>query len=720
MHGLKRISDVSQSESQPVDLPVLGRERGTPGQSPRRSTRGRWRALTLTLVYVAMLVHILHWWIAGRTLSPVEPSEAMQTLEQGLVNAGFVFFALAILSTLVLGRWFCGWGCHIVALQDLCTWLLKRAGIRPRPFRSRLLVFVPLLAALYMFVWPTVRRIWHAEPAPVFVAHFLTDDYWATFPGVTVSLLTFLVCGFLCVVLLGNKGFCTYGCPYGGFFGVADRVAPGRIRVTDDCSGCGHCTAVCTSNVRVHEEVRQYGMVVDTGCMKCTDCVSVCPQQALYFGFGRPALASGRSRAPRRRLAPQYSWPEELILAGVFAVALYAFRGLYDAIPFLLALGLAAICAFLLLQAVRLAYVPAAQLRGVRLKLNGRLTHTGRLYGTGALLLVAFVGHSALVQYHAREGARLLSQARTMQASGSAATHTAVADISRAALAHLSWVNRYGLMTTPRYEARLGSLHLLLGQSGAAHRHFARALELEPDYAIARYKLAESLAQQGELAAAVQELIRTLRDDPSLADARRDLISAARRIDALPTAVNALAAIVERTPHDSAVRLDLAVVLAELGRAQAAESEIRYVLADDPDDAEAHFRLGLLLADRGDASAAVSALERAVALDPKAPHKRLALGCIASSAGQNDLALAQLTAARRLAPLNAEILRTWAAHAVRTGADETAMATLEPDGLSSAETHYARAFLHAAAGHSQAAKAAYEEALQHRPDLSAP
>ena len=31
-------------------------------------------------------------------------------------------------------------------------------------------------------------------------------------------------------------------------------------------------------------------MVVDQGCMKCMDCVSVCPNDALYFGFGKPAI----------------------------------------------------------------------------------------------------------------------------------------------------------------------------------------------------------------------------------------------------------------------------------------------------------------------------------------------------------------------------------------------------------------------------------------------
>ena len=43
---------------------------------------------------------------------------------------------------------------------------------------------------------------------------------------------------------------------------------------------------VCTSNVRVHEEIREYGGVVDPGCMKCLDCVSVCPNDALSYNCG--------------------------------------------------------------------------------------------------------------------------------------------------------------------------------------------------------------------------------------------------------------------------------------------------------------------------------------------------------------------------------------------------------------------------------------------------
>src|SRR5206468_2843618 len=141
---------------------------------------------------------------------------------------------------------------------------------------------------------------------------------WKTFPPVAIAALTFVSCGFVIVYLLGNKGFCTYACPYGGIFGPVDYLAPGKIRVTDDCNGCGHCTATCTSNVRVAEEVATFKMVVDPGCMKCMDCVNVCPNDALYFGFGKPSAVALKQAAKRPRRSFDFTWPEEIGMAAIF------------------------------------------------------------------------------------------------------------------------------------------------------------------------------------------------------------------------------------------------------------------------------------------------------------------------------------------------------------------------------------------------------------------
>lgn len=405
-----------------VSLKVCRERAGRP-KEPRRSRMGYWRAGVLIAVHVAIIGHIAWWLAAGKTISPVEPSESMQTLEQGVINAGFVFFALALLATLLLGRYVCGWACHVIAMQDLCLWLLRKVGIRPRPFRSRLLMLVPLGLALYMFVWPSFKRellypameragierpVWMKPVAEFdgFESEFVIEDYWATFPAWYMVAPFLLVIGFASVYFLGGKGFCTYGCPYGGFFVLADRVSPLRVRVTDACEGCGHCTAACTSNVRVHEEVRDYGKVIDPGCMKTMDCVAVCPNKALYIGFGAPAIfarrgegTGGKSRGTARSRLFDASLAEELIVAGVFLLLLVCYRQMMGSVPMLMAVGMAGIgafCAWVLMRMVRDASV---RLQPWQLKLKGKVGPAGWVFVLLCVVGAVAAGWSGAVRW---------------------------------------------------------------------------------------------------------------------------------------------------------------------------------------------------------------------------------------------------------------------------------------------------------------------------------
>lgn len=436
--------------------------------APRTSRAGRWRAIVLLLVHAAIALHIGHYMARGETLSPLEPSESMAFTQQGIVNAGLIFFALAILSTLVLGRWFCGWACHVVALQDLCRHWMVKLGIRPRFVDLGVLKHVPLLAFVYMFLAPLVLTWMEGGSFTIAGTQLSTDSFWRTFPSLPVALLTFFVCGFAIVYLLGGKAFCSYGCPYGGIFGIADQVAPLRIRVTDACSQCGHCTVACTSNVNVSREVREYGMVVDPGCMKCMDCVQVCPKEALYVGWGAPALFAkartaiqSRSRSVLRELATlvffyagflaltwhdgrfgallnplqwqlsailavgtwavsfvfrsksaeraEYSAGEELALGVFFLAAIVSFRGLHGWVPLLMSMGVAAIAAWTALQGWRVASRSDFSWRNWRLKREGSFTPAGAAFG---VLVLTALGGWALA---AREQRELVSDFRTKE-----------------------------------------------------------------------------------------------------------------------------------------------------------------------------------------------------------------------------------------------------------------------------------------------------------------
>lgn len=378
----------------------------------RKSKNAPRRAIVLVIVQLLIIAHVVQWWITGTTISPIEPSEAMELGRSGRINFGVIFFALALLSTLVFGRWFCGWGCHLVMLQDFCGWLMKKCGIRPKPFRSRLLIYVPLILGLYMFIWPAFYRLavapWTNPDLswPGFAWHLTTSNFWQTFPGMALAVPFLLICGFGTVYFLGAKGFCTYGCPYGGFFAPLDELAPARIIVSDDCKQTGHCTAVCTSNVRVHEEVREYGMVVDPGCMKCLDCVSVCPNNALSFGLKKPAILKREAKNKKPVRHYHLTMPEEIVFSLFFALTFFSLRGDVVRFPLLMTAAMASILTFMFWKLCRMRREATVTLHRFRLKQGGKIRLAGGVYGGFVLLCVLLTLHSGLVNLSFRNAVR--------------------------------------------------------------------------------------------------------------------------------------------------------------------------------------------------------------------------------------------------------------------------------------------------------------------------
>ncbi len=375
--------------------------------APRKSRATRIRVLVLLGVHILFALHLTHWLSTGKTVSPVEPSESMYFLEQGKLNAGVIFFGTTLILTALFGRFFCGWACHVVALQDLSAAGMKRLGVRPKLFRSRYLMFVPLIIGLEMFFFQVFKQrvlsrfitdadwiVWFdgmVKTEWTLTNEVMTEGFWDTFAGPIMVIPFLFVCGFAVVYFLGAKGFCTYGCPYGAFFAGMGRVAPGQIIANlETCEKCGQCSAHCTSNVRVHEEIQDWGKVVSAGCMKCMDCVSVCPTHSLSFGFAKPLVFSRplEGRAPKKKRY-DLTFGEEIGLFIFFFAVRYAWRSVYYSIPMLMATGIAGCITFLLWKALRTFSDPDVSIHRFALKRKGDLRPAGAVIRAAVGFLLA-------------------------------------------------------------------------------------------------------------------------------------------------------------------------------------------------------------------------------------------------------------------------------------------------------------------------------------------
>lgn len=644
-------------------LPVLD------GPAIRPSRMSRWRAAVLIAIHVAIALHIVHWLVAGRTVTPVEPSEAMAWSKAGIVNAGLIFFAGAILVTAIFGRWFCGWACHLVALQDLSRWLLGKIGIRPRPLRSRLLGLVPYLAFAYMFLWPAAYRLWLGDSLAVRGSELATSAFWETFPGWIVGILTLLVCGFATVYFLGAKGFCTYACPYGAAFAVADQVAPLRVRVNEDCDSSGHCTAVCSSNVRVHEEVAKFGMVVDSGCMKCGDCVSVCPNDALSFGFGRlPLFAAARPVARSAAAAPgpdlakrsyPLTWSEELVLGAAFLLAFAAFRGLYGEVPFLMSLGLAGVLAGLSLIAVRLATRRDLGFRHRTLKRAGRLQPAGWRFAaafgclalvwtySGWLKLEVVRGQNALSALSARRLSSLqIAEEPVPLTAGELATARDAAD-------NFGRVARWGLLPWRGLDSQLAWSAWLAGDRPAFRVASVKALARHDSAFEMLLLAARDAADLGDLGGLTLAGERAIALDPARFEAYAGVGMLLAKSGS-PSALASAGSFFERGllhfPRSAVLAYNWGIIHALQGNPELAIESFRQVLTIEPANREARENLAGMLAQTGRLGEAAAIYQQAIAAAPQDADLHVLLAQTWIAMGRIEAAREELAAALKIRP----------------------------------------------------------------------
>ncbi|HEV2841581.1 MAG TPA: 4Fe-4S binding protein [Chthoniobacterales bacterium] len=592
----------------------------------RKSTASRWRAAALLLLNLLMVAHVIQWWIMGKTISPIEPSEAMHTIQRGAINAGFIFFSLAILATMIFGRFVCGWGCHILALQDFCGWLLKKIGLTPKPFRSRLLIYVPLIAALYMFVWPTAYRLFaRPDPGPIipkFTNHLVTTNFWETFPSVAVAIPFLLVCGFLTVYFLGQKGFCTYACPYGGFFGLADKFSPGKIRVTDACNQCGHCTATCTSNVLVHAEVREFKMVVDPGCMKCMDCISVCPNDALYFGFGKPAILAPKSNAIARHYS--LTWPEEILGAVVFLGCFLGVRGVYGHVPFLMALGCAAVTTFLALKTWRLLGTRDVFFHRLILKSSGKIQKMGWGFLVFSILWLGLVAHSGWIRWHEYQGGRAFQKIRIPDELALAQPNPDPwlgADERNGIVEgkkHLRAASDFGLFVNSEALSKLAWFEYLTGEAEQSIDLLGKAANYQKGQAkaLSFYYRGTILNRLGRYEQARASLDEALKEREDLILARQEKGESLWLLGLKEEAVSVWTDAIQRNARLILTNNQLAGAKRSMGQVEEAIAHEKQADQFTPDDPLYHWMLGLRLQNIGMTELADKHFQRAIQLDP--------------------------------------------------------------------------------------------------------
>jgi tetratricopeptide (TPR) repeat protein len=361
--------------------------------------------------------------------------------------------------------------------------------------------------------------------------------------------------------------------------------------------------------------------VVDPGCMKCMDCVSVCPNDALYFGFGKPSILVPKSDAIKRNYS--LTWPEEVVGALVFFGSFLAVRGVYGLVPFLMALGCATVTTFLTLKMWRLFRAKELSFYRFNLKSAGKIRKAGWALATFACVWIALNAHSGWIRYHEVLGNRAFNKVQLPDELALAQINPArwlsPADRQNivAGKEHLQAASKLGLFvnseTLPKlawFEYLLGNTEQsvqLLGQAAAYQKADGKALSL--------YYRGAILNRLGRYDQAQASLDQALTDRDDLILARQEKGESLWQLGSRDQAISVWSEAVQRNPRLALVNNELAGAKQSLGKFEEADSHERQADQFTPNDPLFHWMIGRRLQDLGMTKLAEKHFQRASQLN---------------------------------------------------------------------------------------------------------
>ena len=248
-----------------------------------------------------------------------------------------VIVGLVIL-TLLVGRIYCSVICPLGVMQDIIAWVSKRKMFRKKKTKLAnkytysptkrvlralvLLLFLILMIAglntLAIFIAPysAYGRIatnlmqplylWANNGLAAIAEHFesymfYSVDVWMrSAVSLGVAIGTFIIIAIL--AWRGGRTYCNTICPVGTVLGYVSHFSLfGPVFDKNKCNGCGLCARNCKASC-IDAKNHHVDM---TRCVTCGDCMEVCAQKAVTFGFrlqkpGNPGLSgkSGESGNP--------------------------------------------------------------------------------------------------------------------------------------------------------------------------------------------------------------------------------------------------------------------------------------------------------------------------------------------------------------------------------------------------------------------------------------
>jgi len=204
---------------------------------------------------------------------------------EGIITGGLVVFFFIFISSLVVGRFWCGYICPAGGLQEIYFQVQNKRVRIGRLNRFKYLIFLAIFVSIVYAIYSaggltTIDLLYHTDQGVSIGPQGAYTIFYGPIFFITIFAL-----------LAGKRGFCHYFCPIAVIMIIGRKIRNlfqwPALHLSADASGCtdcNRCSNICPMGLDVNSMVRQ-GTMEHPECILCAACIDTCPKNVIRYAW---------------------------------------------------------------------------------------------------------------------------------------------------------------------------------------------------------------------------------------------------------------------------------------------------------------------------------------------------------------------------------------------------------------------------------------------------
>lgn len=186
-----------------------------------------------------------------------------------LVFLGMIMMATSIPIAMIFGRSYCGWMCPMGSVMDRVISKISRGKPTSKILLSnsaRLIALIVVFGVIAMFA----------------ITYGALEVGPLKLPPLLVGMMGMMVLAITLGIVFTHRTWCAHLCPIGTIITAFSGISKYGIYRTEDCIECDKCKSIYSLETKTWNVDDKRASGVD--CMRCLDCVDICPKDAIELG----------------------------------------------------------------------------------------------------------------------------------------------------------------------------------------------------------------------------------------------------------------------------------------------------------------------------------------------------------------------------------------------------------------------------------------------------